>query len=668
MKKHEDSGTKAASYEKRALDAFAKVGLKPLTAFPGKYEKWTSQCQVCLEHVSPNVYTVVEKGHGGCKVCGARKTSATKKANNIPRAMNVFSKKGLEPMGPVVSLTDPVPLRCRNCDRRYISSAHLFRDKRVCVCKRPKRLPTPSLLDDNPKLSKEWHPNLNDDLGPENFGPTSKYEAWWICPEGHEYQGIIAVRNVHGSNCGYCSGKKLVKGKNDFASLHPETAKEWDWDLNNQLGPDEVFGQSNTKYWWRCSKDPEHVWMASPAKRHIGRGCPICGLSNFKVGVNDILSARPDFAEEWSPKNEKKPSEVPIFAIEKYLWNGSCGHEWTQSPKSRARGFGCTVCTGKEVLEGANDLASQFPDSARFFDEEKNGVSATAMLATSPKKVWWFCEQGHEYPMVVVNKTRKSLGCPVCSNKVTQTGVNDITSSSPEIARIWDYDRNSLDPKKIGPGSHLKAWWKCPKGHDSYEATVRSRNFFGCPYCSGRYVVPGETDLATLAPELASQWHPSLNDREPVDVSIGSDYFAWWVDEQGHEWQQGVQVRSRGVGCPECAQIGFNSTRPGTLYFLKNEELAARKIGITGNETSSDRLTNFSKAGWVVVHTESSENGRVVLDAETRILRWLRKDLGLPPYLSVQEMGRLGGWSETFSMDGPKNTEVIDRMKKAILG
>lgn len=655
------------SYETLATATFEKRGLTPLTPYPGKYEKWVSRCNVCKREVSPNVYTVV-KGHGGCKYCGAKQTSATKKANNVPRAMGVFHLKGLEPLSPVVSMTDPVSLKCKNCDRRFISSAHLFKDSRVCVCRRPKKLPSPSLLSENPKLSRQWHPTLNEDFGPENFGPASNHVAWWICPEGHEFQGSIYGRNRRGFGCGHCSGRLLVKGKNDFASLHPEAAKEWDWHLNNELGADEVFAQSNTKYWWRCGRNSDHIWMTTPQKRHIGRGCHICGLSNFKVGVNDIESSRPDLAEEWSSTNKEKPSRVPIFATEKYLWNGACGHEWRQSPKNRSRGFGCTVCAGKKVLEGANDLASQFPDSAKFFDAVRNGCSAAEILGTSPKKMWWFCEQGHEYEMVVGNKTRRNAGCPVCSNKLIQTSVNDITSTSPEIAKIWDYKKNTLDPTKISSGSKQVAWWVCPKGHDSYEATIYSRNFFGCPYCSGRKVVPGETDLASLAPDLAAQWHPRLNDRTPIDVSLGSDYFAWWIDSLGHEWQQGVQVRSRGVGCPECAQVGYNSMRPGTLYFLKNDSLSARKIGITGNETASDRLGNFSKAGWGIVHTESSESGRAILDAETRMLRWLRKDLSLPPFLGVQEMGRLAGWSETFSMDGPSDSQVIDRMKREVSG
>ena len=33
----------------------------------------------------------------------------------------------------------------------------------------------------------------------------------------------------------------------------------------------------------------------------------------------------------------------------------------------------------------------------------------------------------------------------------------------------------------------------------------------GCPYCAGRKVLPGFNDLAALRPDLAVQWHPTLN-------------------------------------------------------------------------------------------------------------------------------------------------------------
>ena len=56
----------------------------------------------------------------------------------------------------------------------------------------------------------------------------------------------------------------------------------------------------------------------------------------------------------------------------------------------------------------------------------------------------------------------------------------------------------------------------------------------------------------------------------------------------------------------------------------------------------------------------SSDNGIVAQAAETRLLRWIRQERSLPPFLSKSEMPRTGGWSETFSDEGLSDRELIE--------
>lgn len=76
----------------------------------------------------------------------------------------------------------------------------------------------------------------------------------------------------------------------------------------------------------------------------------------------------------------------------------------------------------------------------------------------------------------------------------------------------WDKEKNTpLDPKKISYGSGKKVWWLCENGH-SWKAAVFSRvKGSGCPFCAGKKAIPGFTDLETLRPDLAAQWHPTWN-------------------------------------------------------------------------------------------------------------------------------------------------------------
>ena len=81
------------------------------------------------------------------------------------------------------------------------------------------------------------------------------------------------------------------------------------------------------------------------------------------------------------------------------------------------------------------------------------------------------------------------------------------------LLRQWDGEKNGdLRPEDITYGSKRKVWWRCEKGH-SWQASVCSRagDGAGCPYCTGRRPMPGETDLASQFPDIAAQWHPSKN-------------------------------------------------------------------------------------------------------------------------------------------------------------
>ena len=80
------------------------------------------------------------------------------------------------------------------------------------------------------------------------------------------------------------------------------------------------------------------------------------------------------------------------------------------------------------------------------------------------------------------------------------------------LLKEWDESRNfPLTPDTVSYGSKKKVRWTCENGH-SWQTTVHVRSEgSGCPYCTGRKVLPGFNDLETLYPDVAAQWHPSLN-------------------------------------------------------------------------------------------------------------------------------------------------------------
>lgn len=125
----------------------------------------------------------------------------------------------------------------------------------------------------NPSLASEWNFEKNNLLTPAEVTPSSNKKVWWKCKNGHEWQAIINDR-TRGNGCPYCSGQRLIKGKNDLQTINPILASEWNYEKNAELTPAHVFPNSDKKVWWKCQKG--HEWEAKIQNRNNGRGCPYC--------------------------------------------------------------------------------------------------------------------------------------------------------------------------------------------------------------------------------------------------------------------------------------------------------------------------------------------------------------------------------------------------------
>ena len=200
-----------------------------------------------------------------------------------------------------------------------------------------------SILLLNPEIANEWNYERNGNLKPEQFAPNSHKKVWWKCSMGHEWQATIKDRNV-GNGCPYCSGRYTMSGKNDLRTVNPSLAKEWNYDKNDELTPEEVTPNSHKKVWWKCGKG--HEWQATIADRNNGRGCPYCSNRMILRGYNDLQTVNPDLASEWNyEKNDGlTPAEVMPNSHKKAWWMCSNGHEWQALIGNRHKGNGCPQC------------------------------------------------------------------------------------------------------------------------------------------------------------------------------------------------------------------------------------------------------------------------------------------------------------------------------------
>jgi DNA-directed RNA polymerase subunit RPC12/RpoP len=512
------------------------------------------------------------------------------------------------------------------------------------------------LASQRPELLESWNDLKNLPLTPETVSVGSSRLAWWTCSLGHEWNAIIGNR-AKGVGCPVCSGKKVLHGFNDLETLKPSLAKEWHPSKNLDLKPSAIVAASNFAVWWMCSLG--HEWKISPNGRR-GRGCPVCGNKKVQTGVNDLLTSNPELASQFHPqRNGTLSAENLVSGSNKRVW-WICkkGHEWQNTVKNRNRGQGCPFCSGRNAIKGKNDLQTLSPTLAKEWVTERNlPLKLSEISGKSGKRVWWRCSKNHEFQAIVQDRFNGN-GCPYCSGQRVLIGFNDLLHLKPELASQLSSNADPYeDGSHVTVGSRKILKWTCSAGHD-YKASVYKRaDGRNCPYCSNKTLLVGFNDLASQHPELASQIHPTKNKVGIASELVGkSNKSVWWICPDGHEWRTTPEHRIRGRGCPTCAVAGYTPTKAGYFYFIANPGLAARKVGIANK--GSDRLETFAKSGWLVLAKWESENGVLIQELETLILRWIRKELGLPQFLTKQDMGKAAGWSETFSDEGVSNISI----------
>ena len=424
-------------------------------------------------------------------------------------------------------------------------------------------MPKKSLTETHPEVAKQWY--FNNEITPNDIRSTSIKKFWWKCQKGddHIFQARVAdmTRNDRRKKtCPICSGRMAVIS-NSLKTLEPKLSEEWHQSLNDELSPINVTCVSSKRVWWKCPKGEDHVWKAMIKDRVNGAGCSIC--SNLKiVKSNSLQTLNPKLAKEWHPTKNGNltPSEVGEGSAKKVWWKCSEGedHEWKAMVLSRKSGRNCPICANLKIVK-SNSLQTLNPKLAKEWHPTKNGnLTPSEVGEGSAKKVWWKCSEGedHEWNAQIASRN-KGIGCSICANlKIVKS--NSLQTLNPKLAKEWHPTKNKdLTPHKVGPNTHKKVWWKCPKGDDhEYLMAVSNRtNGQNCTVCSGKKVVSSSSLLINY-PKIASQWHPTKNGKlKPLNITSKSSKMVWWKCSAAgdHEWKTKPLTRvTNNSSCPFC--------------------------------------------------------------------------------------------------------------------
>lgn len=204
-----------------------------------------------------------------------------------------------------------------------------------------------------------------------------------------------------------------------------------------------------------------------------------------------------------------------------------------------------------------HSLLESYPEFCLEWDYKRNSpLLPSDVLPHSNKYAWWKCSEGHSWRAKINNRTSHFNRCPYCSGALVILGKTDLASVFPDIAAEWHPTKNeNLKPTDVSIKSNRSVVWLCKKGHEWTTKVYHRTDGSGCPYCAGQLPIKGTTDLATVRPLLAKEWHSDKNRHlTPSDFTAFSHKKVWWRDRYGHEWYASIFGRSNGIGCPICSR------------------------------------------------------------------------------------------------------------------
>ncbi len=485
--------------------------------------------------------------------------------------------------------------KCRVCSFGWSTDPdHRIRSNRGCPqCGRArvsKSKSTPksgeSLGETNPTLAAEWHPDLNGELTAFDVKPRSKRKVWWKCARGHEWNASIAPRSV-GIGCPKCStvgaSEREIRLAHELAAAgfgvdhdHPPIPVSGRRPVRADIAiPDlRLAIEYDGAHYHRTGQQAD----IKQTQALIGAGWavirvrerPLESLGGFEVFVSASCPM-------------KQLADTVLIEAARYGYQAANHDRYLVSDTCWA-----TADADLAVYQNrSKSVASSLPDIASEWHPTRNGsTTPTQVHPGSSTSFWWECRTcGREWRAAPVTRAA-GHGCSAYGHRrggaaLAQPRAGEsFADLHPDAAAEWHPTRNHpLEPSHVKPFSGRKVWWRCTRCAHDWEAIVSTRsNNHGCPKCAAkeggiRSSQPQEGhSLADRYPDVAAQWHPWRNDTSTaMQVKPFSMKRVWWQCTDSHEWEAPVAGRSRGEGCPTCA----NATRGKKRSTPKDRESIA---------------------------------------------------------------------------------------------
>lgn len=270
-------------------DYEANYPRKPEDFAPHSNETVGWVCSKCGNKWSTMINSRTGSHGTGCPKCSPREMRAVQITRKIeetgsladlyPELMEEwdYEKNDIDPKTLLPGSKEEVYWICKKCGNRWkatvVKRALNGHGCRLCT-NQEVVTGINDLATTHPEILREWDYEKNAVQPTEVAARSNKYYQW-KCPKcGYEWAATLNNRIGRNSGCPCCSGRVPHKGVNDFKTLYPEYAEDWDYDKNTDL-PEDYKPGSHHKAYWKCKKC-EYEWYKTIHNRVRNPACPRC--------------------------------------------------------------------------------------------------------------------------------------------------------------------------------------------------------------------------------------------------------------------------------------------------------------------------------------------------------------------------------------------------------
>lgn len=401
--------------------------------------------------------------------------------------------------------------------------------------------------------------------------------------------------------------------------------------LSNSLKPLVPYVNSMTPWKSQCLKCKKIVSPNYNKVRLRGHQCGYC--AGTLVDPKDAVKLMSEFG--FKPIVPYPGSNLP--------WDSRCLKcKKVTSPtySNVAKGIGCKFCS-KRAVDPKDAVAAMKKRGFKTLEPFPGAVAPWRVQCLT-------CKKKFEVPFhSLSNKSR----CKFCSNIAVD--------EAELLARLKELKLNPLEKYQTA-----KTPWRCKClvcGYVVQPTWSRIKSGRGhCAYCANRRI-----DGSKALKIMKSAGLKPLVDFPGSNKPWKCKCLVCGL-ETSPRWS-GIQ-RGQG-GCSNCADWGLNYGKPGYIYLITHEKFGAHKIGIANSYKSKqydDRMYQHERQGWVLYKKVSFPTVQQASDIETSVLKWLRLQVGLPFFLTANQMPK-GGHTETVDaseIDLPTIWEKVEELSK----